>query len=655
MILPGQTIQILLGAATALVYGIAVMVIGGTSLALLARKYANIIVHEHQRLLAVLWLSFVIGQGVLGFLWLALSLLGVFYAAMVWLVVISGVLLVCIRLFASRKSDAWFAKRIWSDLSSFLSEPSWYFCVGMGLAGLGLLYGVMALSPPAIDDALKHYLVWAKMIAVTHTISMQPSLHPYYGLLPMQVEMHWAALFAISNETAVTVWDYLCALSFLAGIGLLAWNLTLSRRVALVAVLMMLSTPAFYVMIGGGKIDNASAQYGIAAALSLVLWPALGHRAALLAGLCAGWALASRYTNAILVPGLISFAAMIAFCSWKTSPLGKDVVTRSKRFWVAGTVIAAVAAAIAGAPMLLKNWLLVGCPLAPMIGCKGSFWSGMYQNHTYGFWNLSIVDLLFYPFVWTFADRESMLGNISPLFLGFFPFLLVYRRLPMLKPAWIAGLAGLVSIATWLLIEPRVLFSRFLLVPLALLAVPLSASLVAAEQDRPRSSTVRLLMRSAISLVFVFLLFESRGVIYAGRYLTSVNTRDDQYQSYGGYDVAAWLNGHVQPRERVALSNFRGHRYFLDPQVLLNSESVQEVQWLWDHGEWQYSGSASISPLSWSPNFWRFFVERGFTYVVVAKDHIDDALSTWPSNLQKARLRVAAVGRVNNVFKIEKQ
>lgn len=651
--IPSQTAQILLGTSVALLYGGAVMGIGISLLAVFMGRQAIATVRARVGLLGLLWLGFVIGQGMLGVLWLVLSLAGIFHSWLIWVVCALGWCLVCIMALIARRQDLQVAREIWTGLLSFPSSRSWYFWVGMGVVVVGLLHGVIALLPPWVDDGLKHYLVLAKMIAETNGLEFQPFLPPFYTLLPLQVEMHWAALFAISNETAVTVWDYLCAVSFLSGIGFLAWTLTFNQRVALFAVLMMLSTPAFYAMMGGGKVDNAGAQYGIAAFLWLVLWPALGRRAGIPAGLCLGWAVASRYTNIIILPGFILFALMMIRGTWSVSPIdraGKQL----KRYWVSAALVCGIAAAIAGTPMLIKNWLLVGCPLAPQLGCEGTSWAGIYRVHTSGFHNISLGDLFFYPFVWTFADRDMMLGNISPLFLGFCPFLLAFRRFPMVKPALAAGLAGLVSMMTWWLIEPLVLFTRFLLTPLALLAVPLSASVVAVEQDRRQDRMVRWLGKGAVAAVLFFMLFESRGVIYAGRYLASMDSRADRYQSSVGYDVAVWLNDHVEPGERVGLATYKGPRYFVDSQVLLNSESAEEIQWLWEHGEWRYVGWGRIAPSSWTPDVWHFYNSRGFTYIVVAKDRLQEAISAWPDNSAGVPLEVAAMGRDNGVLKVQK-
>ena len=77
------------------------------------------------------------------------------------------------------------------------------------------------------------------------------------------------------------------------------------------AMLMMFSTPGFYDLMGATKADNAAAQYGVAACAWLLFLPTLGRRAVIWCWLCGGWAIASRYTNIILLPALMVFFTMI--------------------------------------------------------------------------------------------------------------------------------------------------------------------------------------------------------------------------------------------------------------------------------------------------------------------------------------------------------
>lgn len=643
---PSQTAQVLIGLLVALLYAGAVLAIGVLFLMVTMGKQARTNVRARIGLFGFQWLGFVVGQGILGVAWLILSLAGILHAWFIGIVCALAWFLGCVIVLAFRRQAARAVRPMWASFLSFRRSQSWYFWVGMGIVIVGMLRGVIALLPTEVADALWVYLAHARVIADSHTLKLQPFVHPNFALLPLQVEMHWAALFALANETAVTVWDYLCALSFLSGIGFLAWSLTSSRRVVLLAVLMMLSTPGFYLMMGGGKTDNAAAQYGMAAFLWLVLWPILGHRSVILAGLCVGWAMAGRYTNVIILPALIVFAVVVVQRTWKAWPVdaaGKHL----KGSWVTNALLGCVSAGLAGAPMLMKNWLLVGCPLAPQFGCQGTFWANIYRIAHAHRQNISSVDLLSYPFVWTFAHREDMLGNISPLYIGFLPFLLAYHRVSTVQSALIAGLAGLVSMSMWWLVKPLILYTRWLLIPLGLLAVPLSASVVAAEQDLRHSHIAHWLVRGAILIILVFLLFQSRAIVYSIRYVTSIDSRTARYESMPGYEVSAWLNAHMQPGQRVALYTSWIYPYFMDPTHLLNSESAEELQWLWEH-------YGSLSPSSWTADFWHFYARNGFTYVIVAKELVDEAVAAWPDNLARGQPQVVFVGRNAVILRIEK-
>jgi hypothetical protein len=358
-VIPPQTLYLLAGTIVALSYAIAVIAIGALALRVAIGRSSSAVVGDRLGLHVFLWLGFVVGQGIMSLVWLTLSLMGIFYPWPIWVFCTIGWVLACAIAFRYQNRVAESCRIIWTSFLSLLRHRSWYFWVTIGLIVVIILSGVISLLPTGVDDALRWYLVLPKVVATTHRLELLPFLSPYYGLQPLQVEMHWAALFAISNEAAVTFWDFICASSSLLGIGFLAWALTSSRRVAIIAILMMLSTSGFYNLIGGGKPDNAAAQYGIAAFLWLVLLPASGRRSLVIFGLCVGWMLAARYTNFILLPALIIFAAAAIYRASRASPV-EIVLEHSKKFWLTYTLTIGVAACLAGLPILIKNWILTG-------------------------------------------------------------------------------------------------------------------------------------------------------------------------------------------------------------------------------------------------------------------------------------------------------
>jgi hypothetical protein len=154
------------------------------------------------------------------------------------------------------------------------------------------------------------------------------------------------------------------------------------------------------------------------------------------------------------------------------------------------------------------------------------------------------------------------------------------------------------------------------------------------------------MVRSAVVTVLLFLLFENRGVVYAFRYVASIDSRATRYQSAPGYDVAGWMNFHVERGRRVALAGWSGYPYFLDAQHLLNSESVEELQWLWETYR-------RLFPSSHAAEFWHFYHRNGFSYVVVSKEYVESALASWPIGLEGQVPRVVFSGRSDVVLKIE--
>jgi hypothetical protein len=633
--LPTQTSQILVGIAVALLYGGAVMTAGILFVMAIVPQPMRTAMRTQAGLPSLVWLSFVLGQGGVGVSWLVLALTGLLYAWLVWGFCILGWCLGCSMLWVWRRECAEAIQQMWTGFGSCLHSYSRYLWIGIGML-IGL-QGLAVLLPPSVDDALWVYLSSAKVIAYSHTLALQPFNSPHNGLYPLQVDLHWGALFTITNETAVQVWDYVCALSFLSGIGLLAWALTSNHRVALIAMLMMFSTPGFYDLMGGTKVDNAAAQYGVAACLWLLFLSPLGRRAVIGAGLCGGWAVASRYTNIIFLPALMAFFTMMMAHAQGHS-LSLKALRKLQSVWISHLLAGALAVGVAVSPMLIKNWLLVGCPLTPHIGCQDTYWAGIYGASRQ---NLTVVDLLFYPFVWTFASPADMLGNISPLFIGFLPFfLLTYPSYPLVRATFPAGISGLISLATWLLIEPLILFTRWLLIPLALFTIPLSAALVSLEHELHSTRTSRWLVKSAICIILLFLLFQSRSVVHAVRYIAAIDKRDTRYASAPHYDVATWLNTHVQPGHRVALNGYGNYYYFINADILLSAESAEEQQWLWDR-----RNHLAITDV------WNFYAKRDFTYVVVGKEHMNNALSL---KLNEGELHIVFVGQKKMVGRIEK-
>ena len=534
------------GALTALVYAVAVL--GAGVLALRAALgFERLRDWSRDGRGTVVLLAFVLGQGLVGFGWLVLALAGVLTPRAVTLFLPFG----CLALWLSSRG-VW-PGRGTAEASG--TDRGFYGWIWRGLVVLLVLRGLAALMPTKNDDALIMYMVTPLMVAFTHALRLQPYV-AQHGLMPLQVEMHWAALFSVSRETAVTFWDYLCALGTLGLLAAIGRRFSGDGRVRVVALLMMLTTAGFGLLMGAGKPDNASTQFALAALLWLLVVPLPAGRAALLSGLCVGWALASRYTAFVVIP------------AWLV------LLLRRGRPRPAALAPAALGAALGWAPMLFKNWLLVRNPLAPLFGDPDSPWTWRVPDHA---WNLSWLDVLFHPIVWTFGDRRDMLGNISPLFLGLIVPWVLCRDAPDVRRSRGPLALGALTVLTWLALEARALHTRFLLAGLALAAVGLAPAFVAMDDALRGRRALQIAARlSLVGLLGFWLTVSSWEAWGTLRYAAGRDRLEDRYRRKDGYDAAAWLNQNVEQAARVSLMGFGQYRYLLRPDILQNSESTAE-------------------------------------------------------------------------------
>jgi hypothetical protein len=105
------------------------------------------------------------------------------------------------------------------------------------------------------------------------------------------------------------------------------------------------------------------------------------------------------------------------------------------------------------------------------------------------------------------------------------------------------------------------------------------------------------------------------------------------------------MNSHVEGGRRIALAGWSGYPYFLDSQHLVNSESAQELQWLWENHR-------RLSFSSQTTELWRFYQRNGFSYVVLSKEHAERALASWSSR-EKQPPQIVFRGRRDVVLKLE--
>jgi 4-amino-4-deoxy-L-arabinose transferase-like glycosyltransferase len=337
------------------------------------------------------------------------------------------------------------------------------------------------------------------------------------------------------------------------------------RRLGLVAAALFLSIPTAVQIAAWAYVDLALTFYGFAALYSLVNWlesPGGGPERLkrekesrgwlILAGLFAGASLSIKYTgatNLLVLEGVLLW--------WL---IRRRLATR--RFLAAAVAIAALALVVA-APWYLKNALVTGNPIYPLV------WGGRGWNEVSTRWLLSLGnkkslwDLLVVPWTLTVLGTQGSVAydaTFSPVSLTLLPALLVVQR--EAKGLGALLLAAVLGYVAWLA-SGAAAYGEFVLQGRMVLPIFAPLSLLCAYGllgldvwDRPRFS-IRRVLTVLVALTLAFAWF-SQALTVTGfgpvPYLVGYQSRaqfQEQYTTQRWYEAITYLNENLGPGDRV--------------------------------------------------------------------------------------------------------
>lgn len=216
------------------------------------------------------------------------------------------------------------------------------------------------LLPPIDFDVREYHLQVPKEWFQAGRVSFLP--HNVYGNMPLGAEMPTAAamavlgdwwLGALAGKTVIALWALVGAAAvYAAGVRFF------DRRVASVAMVVYLSTPWIMFPSMNGLVEGALAAYFMLAGFAAALWRVravadgqLHGRLLALGGFLAGSAVACKYPAVLF--GVLPLL-LVVFSVRKGADLRPPAI-----------LLAAVA--MACGPWLVKNWVLTGNPVYPLL------------------------------------------------------------------------------------------------------------------------------------------------------------------------------------------------------------------------------------------------------------------------------------------------
>ncbi len=532
-----------------------------------------------------------VGAAITSLLWFFLGLLGLYSS--ITAIIVTGIGLIegglsLIRVLRGRaKSDLSEKVNGFDKLLMFLP------LLPLGLAVVG------AIAPPiAKDTLLYHFSVPKAFIAQGSSGFIEGNIASY---LALGTEMHivWARLIGgLSDQrTAEIAGGTVVFLFFpllLAAIYGWARETGISKRWALVAMLMVAAVPTAYHVASSGYVDLALALFVTLAIRSLCRWwKSQDQRSMILVGIFLGAALSVKLTALFVIA---AFALVILLRARGHHEPDEAAGSSDVRRILLTGFGALLLAGMFASPWYLRTWVATGSPVFPfyMSIWKGTAngWdverSNLFQsmNSQYGGAAANPVNYVTAPLRVSLAaqpeDPQLYDGVLGPMFLIGLPLVIwaFWKRNVPIEAKIAAGVAGIMYLF-WLFSSAQL---RYLLpiVPAFALAVAASVEALAGRRD-PLDKAVRFSLAGASLLCIAtsFAWFCQKAPL---RVTLGGETRDEYLsRNLDYFPYYREINSNTTPDSKVWLINMRRDTYNIERPVfsdyLFEDWTLRKMVW----------------------------------------------------------------------------
>lgn len=488
---------------------------------------------------------------------------------------------------------------LWSRASQTNSSAQEKFSrsVSLLLAGI-FISGLLLTSARLSYDSVTEYFSNAKYIAAARQANL---LFPLRGFAvsALHSSILFSALSQLFGDQAARMLSWVNGGVLLLAGWAIGSKVGLSARARWFFITLLLTSTAFVDLLGDGKVELIST-----APLVVALWwmidslqqPSRGRF--LLIGALLGFAIIARPYNIFLVPVFtIAFYLLQLWPVFRAQGLKAVWETARPALWMFPTLL------LMGAFHLWQNDWWLGSPLAPLTYAR-ELDSGDWQ------WQFDPAILntlrLLYPLTITFMNTPQSLGNISPLFVGFLPFLLlpgIRKRLVLSESLRSLLLPALLTLVLWITLFFTVVEIRYVFF-LWILFFLFGAQVIEAAFDALESG-YRTILRAALAILLAFTLVRALVISLATYSPIDSNGRAHCYDIpfCAFFDP---LNESAPLGARVFVLN--AYRYYLRADLFACSSQAGE-----------YAPLQALAKEK-SGQFWAELYRQGFQYITYEKN-----------------------------------
>lgn len=410
---------------------------------------------------------------------------------------------------------------------------------------------IAVLAPPTDWDGLMYHLEVPKRYIQAGGYVYIPN---GYANFPQFIESLYALAMLLYDDILARLFNLACG-----GLATLTvYAITrrfVERHVALLASLIFVSSPLVIFVFVEVFIEAGLTFYSLLAILALISWQTDGDRRWFwLSAVMIGISLGIKYYTIVLGPIL---GWVLLERVWWTEKRSLPAVLHLG-------LKASFVALIFPLPWLIKNMILMGDPIFPIISSfLGRWGQGIAQaNWAYYGMGYSLLDYALLPWRMTFGDRFGM-PKPGPLFFILLPLLFGLPRIPG-QVRWLAGVV-LVWFIFWANSAGQSV--RFFLPGLALLSIVAAVSLAYLP---PWATRLRpLLIVTIITVILYNLVWPIYFASWSLPYVTGQESRHEYLMNrLDLYPVVDYTRRHLPATARIAtVWEERGY-YFDRPLVI---------------------------------------------------------------------------------------
>ena len=500
-------------------------------------------------------LAFLMGISVLPVLWTVLGLAGIFSSAYVL-----ACLLLTLPLMLLHKN---YLKYYLPDVKYlpilFKSISGTWKIVILFLFLVIILELLAAFIKAPFGDAEAYYMTYPKLLAYSDKLIAMPGIYHQFSTMGIISELHYAAIMKCASFHYAKFFVVFPGAASLILIAFFCKSLNCGYKGILTAIVMLLTSTTFSFFLSDGKTELLALAPALAAFYLIYSGGKQNFsRNIIAAAIFAGTAIVIKISYlASFMPAILLFIGLISF------KREKSLSNLFKNYILFGIFVFA-----ACIPLIIKNIILFGEPLAPLIYFNADNSITTQQWFDSG---TTLKIILTYPLALIFGKYPMQGGNLSILFLFLLPFAIIkFKSIASgHRKYFYLILCAVLGLILYIIFYPSVFSPRYFL-PVIIILIPVFAYATEQFLSSMKSS------RFANMLIILGLTGALLTSFVKERNLLSYFVSDSKIVQSPYYEAFKEFNSITDSDDRIYFHCYYG--WWLKDELLANMNSAEDEE-----------------------------------------------------------------------------